>query len=329
MNIFLILLFLVSMLSTPEARYLSRVKVEGLDALSTDINKDPVIATTTPATLGIVCRFILHEADPEQCKTALLNLFDNIKVSTDTRARSITVICPNKQISLAVSSQLSFMDKKLSQIQLQVEVLEVHYEYSSAYRNFLSEIGNGLTINYDFATGKVLSSDVLSASIASLIQNGHAKLLAKPSLLTVDNHVASIKIGDQIPYTTTITHNDTQKQEVHYLDTGIEVQFLPKIATNNRIAVKITSTVNTIKLWKKFGSTELPVLSTRRSDSTVQLRNHETLVIAGLLDENERTNQNRVPILSDIPWIGGLFQSASTENVKSDIVFMVTPLVVE
>lgn len=76
----------------------------------------------------------------------------------------------------------------------------------------------------------------------------------------------------------------------------------------------------------RFGDT-VPILSVREADTLVRVHEHETIVIAGLMDERETREQRKVPVLGDIPGIGAVFRSESTSRQKTDLVILLTPTV--
>ena len=73
------------------------------------------------------------------------------------------------------------------------------------------------------------------------------------------------------------------------------------------------------------GNNDLPVISTRQAETTVRLKDGASVVIGGLLNEEKTTSRTKVPLLGDIPWIGGLFRHVSTTSSKRDLVIEVTP----
>jgi type II secretory pathway component GspD/PulD (secretin) len=93
---------------------------------------------------------------------------------------------------------------------------------------------------------------------------------------------------------------------------------------SNLISLKLAPEVSAIKQWKQTPSGDFPVISSRKVETELRVKNGESFVIGGLLNEDERENTSKVPVLGDIPLINGLFRSTTNEKSKSDVVFLVT-----
>ena len=325
-RIFLILSILFFSIPS-DAKSRTHLRVEGLDVFS------PPSETSTPVLTQkrteILSHYTIKYADLSQIKASLPSLFEGVKVTVDDWSRSVSVLSPSHEISDHVRTLIRSWDQPLPQIALEIEVYEVGHTQSKGYQTFLSELGDGFSINYDFDRKKILPSNSLLSLLSALQQNGDAKLIAQPRILTLDHHLAFIKIGDELPYVTTVTTQTSQTQQVHFLDVGIEVSLTPQLVTGNTLIVKLLSKFSTVKFWKQIEGTEFPVLSARQTDTMVQMKDQETLVIAGMLDESTHKTSYGVPFLENLPWIGSWFKSDKMEVSQSDVIFKITPRVMK
>ncbi|MFH1709449.1 MAG: type II and III secretion system protein, partial [bacterium] len=112
---------------------------------------------------------------------------------------------------------------------------------------------------------------------------------------------------------------------VQYIDAGVNLKILPSVASDGTIVSTIKPEVSNVSEWRMTNAGEFPVISTRNASVTVRIRNGETLVIGGLLNESDRENISKIPGFSEIPLLGTLFQRKVTEKTKTDVIFLITP----
>jgi type IV pilus assembly protein PilQ len=161
-----------------------------------------------------------------------------------------------------------------------------------------------------------------------LIHDGNARVLANPRVATLNGREANMIVGQRIPYevsqtifagnaaapTTTI-----QREEV-----GIKLKLTPLINPDGFITTTISPEVSSVVGFVGQNG-DLPVVSTRQATSTVRLKDGNSVIIGGLINEENTTNITKVPILGDIPGIGLLFQHRRVVKSKRDLVIEVTP----
>ncbi|MFA5878981.1 MAG: secretin N-terminal domain-containing protein [Candidatus Margulisiibacteriota bacterium] len=266
----------------------------------------------------------LKNGKPKDIKDALALIYPQIAIAIDERTRSIT-LKTNTQTIKEINQIIKKIDCALPQIKIEVKILEVSYSDYNQYKNIFSDLTDGFKINYDFKTGLIGGNFNIEGTLMYLVTTGQAKILAKPVISMIDNNKANIKVGDQVPYISAVTKNNIQLNEIKYLDTGIELEIESKITSPNEICVDINASISSIKLWKEIKEFIYPIISTRKTQTRVKLKNKETLVIAGLFNEETKTNDKKVPILSDLSLVGELFKSKTEEKIKSDIIFLITP----
>ena len=153
--------------------------------------------------------------------------------------------------------------------------------------------------------------------------NNLAKILAEPTLTTLTGQEANFLAGGEIGYTIP-QQNGTSS--VEFRPFGVNVTFLPVVLGSGLINLKLSVEVSEIlSLSQEFGAAIPIALGTRRAQSVVELREGQTMGIAGLIDEQLREGVTKFPGLGSIPVLGALFRSQEYRNEETELVIMVTP----
>lgn len=162
----------------------------------------------------------------------------------------------------------------------------------------------------------------IEMQISALITNNKAKILSRPSIMTLSGEQATIQIGGEIPYP---TESNNGKITITHKNYGIILQFKPVVDSQNNIVSTIFTEVSSIS-----GEyiQDWPILATRRADAVVSLKSGTTMVIGGLMDSSERKIVNKIPLLGDIPIIGEFFKYSSKTKDKQELIILVTPYIV-
>jgi MSHA type pilus biogenesis protein MshL len=182
-----------------------------------------------------------------------------------------------------------------------------------------------------FAIGALGTDVILSDIMQAISQQGNVKVLSSPSISTLNNQKAIIRVGDQDVYfvtgavaTQTIV---TQTIEPRTIDIGIILDVTPQIAEDGTIIMNIHPSV-TVKTGDKLtpdGKTTFPLMSVRETDTTVRVREGETIIIAGLMQEKWNATYISVPGLGSIPLLGGIFRYKTETKSNTELVIMITP----
>ncbi|OIO37975.1 MAG: hypothetical protein AUJ75_03435, partial [Candidatus Omnitrophica bacterium CG1_02_49_10] len=164
----------------------------------------------------------------------------------------------------------------------------------------------------------------ISTTVDALIQDQKANLLANPSITTLNNKEAKIVIGEKVPYREETTTTTGTTQTTVYVDVGITLKVTPQVNSDGYITMKIHPEVSSVSSLLDAG----PRITTREADTTVMIKDGETLVIAGLLKTDESTTRSRMPILGYIPVVGLLFGNKSVNNVQKELAIFITPHII-
>jgi general secretion pathway protein D len=167
----------------------------------------------------------------------------------------------------------------------------------------------------------------LSAVINAFQDDEDVNILSTPQILTTDNEEAKINVGENIPYQTRVSTSDNETfNTFEYRDVGTTLTITPHISKDRLVRLNIALEVTDVS------STTLelqPTTLKRTIDTTAIVKDTNTIVIGGLIDDKTSISEFKVPLLGDIPILGWLFKSRSTNREKTNLFVFLTPRVVK
>jgi general secretion pathway protein D len=183
----------------------------------------------------------------------------------------------------------------------------------------------------DLTTGlkyKVIS-DSLQSLLHTLETRSNVKVYSNPSIMLVDNVKAKISIGQNVPYVTAeINANDNVTRTVAYQTVAVALTVTPHInETSDWISMDVLQTIN--EVIGHEGDLDSPVIADRQVETTLSVKNGQTIVIGGIIKENHEKLTKGVPLLSQIPLVGELFKSHSNRGARSELMVFLTPRVIQ
>ncbi|GIW78181.1 MAG: hypothetical protein KatS3mg104_3244 [Phycisphaerae bacterium] len=180
-----------------------------------------------------------------------------------------------------------------------------------------------------FKIGDFQRTTAILATVNMLIEEGKARILSKPSILVANGEEASILVGGEIPIRTTITSTGgtSIQEDVRFKEYGVDLTVTPEIK-GDKIDVVLSVAVRDIDNANAVG--EDVAFTVRSAETRLLLENGQTIVIAGLIKQQESETVTRVPFLSAIPVVGALFRNVKTPTANQDqeVVIALTPRIV-
>ncbi|MCB1449127.1 MAG: type II and III secretion system protein family protein [Nitratireductor sp.] len=176
--------------------------------------------------------------------------------------------------------------------------------------------------------GRLLDAGMnVDALVHALETRGVARRLAEPNLVALSGDTASFLAGGEFPVPVSA---DNGKVTVEFKKFGVGLDFTPTVLDNGLINLQIAPEVSQIDPTSsvKFNDIEIPGLVVRRAKTTVELRDGQSFVMAGLLQSTNNYDVRKFPWLGDIPILGALFRSSSYRKQETDLVIIVTPRLV-
>jgi general secretion pathway protein D len=172
----------------------------------------------------------------------------------------------------------------------------------------------------------------ISAIIRAVKTDDEFRILSTPQVLTTDNEEARITVGENRPYQTRAT-TDTSGgtfESFEYRDVGKILKITPHVTEGRLIRMQISLEVTNIDLASTLTtSSTLPVTQKRTVDTTVIVKDNQTVVIGGLIDDSSTRNDTKVPALGDIPVLGWLFRKRTETSQKTNLYIFLTPRVIK
>jgi pilus assembly protein CpaC len=170
----------------------------------------------------------------------------------------------------------------------------------------------------------------LTATVDLLAREGLVSLLAEPNVTAVSGETASFLAGGEFPIPVA---QEAGAISVEFRQFGVSLGFTPTILSSNRISMRVRPEVSALDFSTAVnlgvGTDDIPGLTVRRAETTVELASGQTFAIAGLVQAQNAINAEEVPGLGDIPILGELFKSDQFQHNETELVIMATPYVVQ
>jgi len=168
----------------------------------------------------------------------------------------------------------------------------------------------------------------VGAVLQALSTKGLAKILAEPNLLVRSGQEGNFLAGSRIPYSVLVSSGGASTSSIVFETVGVKLRFKPEVLENGIISLKIDP-AEVSSIAGALAVNGYPIIDTRDVRTSVELRNEESLVLAGLLQEEQIKNLSKIPVLGDIPILGALFRSTQDDLREKELVFFITPKLVQ
>ena len=165
-----------------------------------------------------------------------------------------------------------------------------------------------------------------AAAIRALITDGRAKMLARPNVTTVQGREAVINIGAEVPVPRTTTSNQVTTSAIDYREAGIILRYTPRVTADRSIVARVHTEVSTPVYVEDLKAYRF---QKRSADTTVRLRDGQTMVIGGLIDSDESRHLSKIPFLGDLPILGAFFRSVRTSKTETELMIFLTAHVLD
>lgn len=228
-----------------------------------------------------------------------------------------------------------------NQVMLKVRVAELN-------RTALRQVGLRFSVGYgdngnvfnsligpNSGTGTVITGTFGAPNINYFLtafkRNNVLKILAEPNLVTLSGHQASFLAGGEFPVPVPQPGGAGTTITIQYREFGVRLGFLPFVLDNERIRLTVVPEVSNLDPANgtTIGGGVVPGLNTRRTETTVELRQAQSLAIAGLLTVQMDSTTERVPVMGDLPYIGSMFRNNTKNRVEKELLIVITPYLVE
>jgi MSHA type pilus biogenesis protein MshL len=239
----------------------------------------------------------------------------------------------------AIGVFLEFVQNAVNrQVVIEAKFIEVQLnEDSQAGVNWNVVIGNTLVASQGLGSSTAFQIGVTGEDFSFLLNllsdQGTVNVLSSPSVLTMHNQPAVVRIGTQDVFFTTTTQVDPRTGTIvqtattpSTINEGVVLDVTPTISDDGIIMLNIhpTITERTGQAVSPLGDS-VPIVDVRETDVVVRVADGQTVIIAGLISDRQLNQVSKVPLLGDIPIVGNIFRRTTTENRKSDLAILLTP----
>lgn len=162
---------------------------------------------------------------------------------------------------------------------------------------------------------------LLDATLSALEKTGHAELISDPQLVTLDKQPAIIEAGQEVPYQQSTEGGGTS---VAFKKAVLRLQVTPEIQPHQLILLHLLINQDQVSDLTVNG---VPAISTQELKTQALMKNHNTLVLGGILQKNKSDQRQGIPFLSKIPFIGALFRYRKQTDDRTQLLIFVTPVI--
>ena len=156
------------------------------------------------------------------------------------------------------------------------------------------------------------------------------KVLSNPSLVVINNQVATLQVGDVVPVSTgsatVLTTSNTVVNTIDYRNTGIILRVSPRISINGTVRLDVEQEISNVTPTTAASLT--PTVSERRVKSSISVANGQTVLLAGLISENQDGTRNGVPLLDEIKGLGDAFSHQDKKGTRTELIIFIRPQII-
>ena len=287
----------------------------------------------------IVKSFYLTNTDPKKAQEMLKTVLNAKTLFVDDKANLLVMRDTPEAVRMA-EKLVASLDLADSEVMMEVEVLEIT-------RSNLQQLGIEYPTSATLSTptnltlanvGHLQKSDIsvtpLSLTVDLMKQVGRADTLASPRIRARSREKAKVLIGSRVPVITnsvtpTASGAPVVTGSVQYLDVGLTLEVEPTVHLDNEVSIKINLEVSSIlKQITTDSGTIAYEIGTRNAQTLLSLKDGETQILAGLIQDSDTRSSAHIPGIGDIPIVGKLFGSDHIDKEKSEIVLSITPRII-
>lgn len=277
--------------------------------------------------------FYLVNTDPKQAQALVRTVAKTRDIFIDERL-NMMVVRDTPEVVRLIERLIQGLDVAEPEVVMELEVLEVSSKK-------LAEIGLSLPKSASYGLPGAATSVSSTSGLSWMVPNplavatlrgtsGVSNLLANPSIRARNREKAKVLLGEKRPvFTTTSTANVGVSSSVSYLDIGLKLEIEPQVQLDNDVTIKVALEVSSVTNEVKGPQDSIAYqIGTRQASTTLRIRDGETQVLAGLINDNESRSASGIPGLQDLPFAGRLFGTTTDTRDKTEVILLITPRIV-
>jgi general secretion pathway protein D len=290
----------------------------------------------------IVHTFYLTNAVPKDVESLLKSMLGAKTLFVDDRTNVVVMRDTPEAVRMA-EKLVASIDEPEPEVLIEVEVLEIARSrllnlgitYPGSITATASPVGGGSGLvlsDLSHQNSNTIGISSVSATLNALQTVGTTNTLASPRIRARNKEKAKILIGSRVPVITSSTallsNGTANSSSVQYLDVGLTLEVQPTVYLDGDVAIKVGLEVSSITNTVVVQGTQAYTIGTRNANTLLRLKDGETQILAGLIQDSDTRNSAGIPGLSEIPIVGRLFGSHNTDREKSEIVLSITPHII-
>jgi general secretion pathway protein D len=292
-------------------------------------------------------------------------LLDGVRITSDASSNSLLIYASNENYQLILRT-LAQLDRPQLQVAIDATVAEVTLNDTLSYgvQFFLQKGKAGLinsagTTPLGGSTGATALGGVSATGVASTILGQtlpgfnflvgsqsqpnvvidalhsvtDVKVLSNPSLVVTDNQVATLSVGDDVPISTgtanVLTTSNTVVNTIDYRSTGIILRVVPRVSANGNVRLEIEQEISQVSNGGSGSSQNLtPTISQRKVKSSISVASGQTVLLAGLIQEQKDVNHSGIPLLDQLPTFGNVVGNTGHNVTRTELIIFIRPQII-
>ncbi|MEA2779752.1 MAG: ral secretion pathway protein, partial [Rhodospirillaceae bacterium] len=266
----------------------------------------------------------------------------NMRIVPDDKNNALVILTTPSQYRL-VESALRQLDNVPPQVLIEATIAEVslndqlkyglEWFFRDGQSNFtFSSVPTGAVSAAFPGFSYLLNSLHVQVVLNALTRITDVKVISSPQLMVVDNAPARLQVGDQVPIAVqsavSVVNPDAPiVNSIQYRDTGVILEVVPRVNTNGLVALQIVQEVSDV-VPTTTSRLDSPTIQQRQIESSVTVQSGQTVALGGLIRDSRSNSIIGIPILSDIPFVGGLFKTRDNSIKRTELLVLLTPRVV-
>jgi general secretion pathway protein D len=285
----------------------------------------------------------------------------NVRITPDVVNNALLIYADQESYRM-ISSTLQQLDRPVLQVAIDATIAEVTLNNQLTYgvQFFLSSKTLGSAINTQSAastasTTTSTATDVATTAASAAINRvlpgfnfligseaspklildalhsvTSVKVLSNPSLVVINNQTATLQVGDVVPISTgsatVLTTNNTVVNTIDYRNTGIILRVVPRITANGNVQIEVEQEISNVAA--AAAATLTPTVTERKVKSSISVANGQTVLLAGLISEQQDGDRNGIPLLDELPGLGDAFSHQNKKGTRTELIIFIRPQII-
>ena len=277
----------------------------------------------------------------------------NVRITADAVNNSVLIYANDDEYK-TIERTLNQLDRPKLQVAIEVTLAEVtlnqelnygvqYFLHSGALSNTLNGQIPSVVNNYSSSpsgpplTGGlnvIVGNGVLPRVVINALHNlTDVKILSNPSLVVVDNGEATLEVGDQVPISTgsatVLSANNAVVNTVDYKNTGIILHVQPRVNSNGSVLLDIDQEISAVQNPGNTNNPNLtPTITVRKVASEISVVSGQTVLLAGLIQDQQQQGREGIPMLNQIPFVGAALGTTGTSQVRTELIIFIRPQII-